>query len=503
MKKDFDFKFRVSVSREGYEDKETAKMCLSLSTAREIGRTKMAFKEQELTVSDFLNYAVSGHAFCNLFKFDENRQYWIKKGKYKTLTYPIYRRGENKGYFKLSFKSDEYFYGSQTIFVDIDYTHFSTIEEYINKLTYIPTCVYTSFSDMKYKGGIVSRRFRLVYVFDEVLDADKFRDVTFYLYDSIVRDTEEPMYDSCGCSYSQYMNGSNSNEVYASNVIYNPSDFVFNNELIEYTIEEEKPVEKKKIAFTEELVNDMTYAPYEFVVRKWFAKGLRYFTRTEMDFNDNYYTTTTEDYCSLYYYSNKVSDGEQRRKKLYMRCALRRVMKEDVTPDELLYNLFIDRYKFFDNSDDILTIDVLQTKVKAAMATDIEEIKSFVESNEKPNFVINPEVVNKHEAVAKARREITNSKIGEVYDTSLSVSENLDVMKNLGYTISSTRLYQFCKEYNINTKVNRKERTVITSTVSGYNPNLSIRENMRVMGCTKYQVEKAKKNYESCLSIAL
>lgn len=502
MKREKDFTFRVSVSREGYEDKETAKMCLSLRTARELGMVKMAFKEREITVNEFLQYATNGHAFCNLFKFDENKKYWIKSGKFHTLTYPVYKRGANEGYFKLNFKSDEYFYGSQTIFVDIDYTHFKTIEEYINSLTYVPTCVYTSFSDNKNKQGIVSRRFRLVYVFDKVLDADTFKDITFQLYDRIVEDTQEPMYDSCGCSYSQYMNGSNSNEVYVSDVIYSPSDFIINNTLVEYTIEEEKPVETKKIAFNEELVNDMEYAPYEFVVRKWFGKGLRYFTRTEMEFNDNYYTTTTEDYVSLYYHCEKIGDGEQRRKKLFLRAAIRRLMKEDITPDELLYNLFIDRYKFFDNSDKVLTIEVLENKVKGALLTDIDDIRDYTEGYEKPEFVINPVVADKHKAVAMARKEMTDSKIGEVYDTNLSVSQNLQQMKKFGYTISSTRLYQFCKENNINTKVNRKERVVNTVTVTGYNPNLSIRENMKVLNCTKYQVEKAKRRYETYISIA-
>lgn len=481
MKSINDYKFKVSISREGYEDKETAKMCLCSKTAKELGKVKMAFKEQEVTVEEFLNYATSGYAFCNLFQFDKDKKYWIKSGKHYTLTYPVYKIGLNKGYFKLNFKSDDFFKGSQTIFVDIDYTHYKEIPDYINCLTYKPTCVYTSFSDKADKAGITSRRFRLVYVFDTILTSDEFKQVTFTLYDSIVKDTEECMYDSCGCSYSQYMNGSNSKETYTTHFIYSVTDF--QQQVEETIIEEEKPVKSKKITFTKELVNDMENLPYKYVVEKWFAKGLRYICKTELEFT-TYYTTNTENYISLFYHSEKVTDGNKRRKKLFFRAALRRLMKVDITPDELLYNLYIDRERFFDNSDNVLNIEVLQTKVKGALNTDIDKIKQLAKGYKKPTFVINPEVQDKRKAVAQARKELTDNKIGELYDTSKDVKYNYNTLKEQGYSISLTRLYQFKKEYNITTT-----KEII------YNPNLSIRKNMELNNCTKYQIEKAKKEY--------
>lgn len=495
MKKDLEFRFRTSISREGYEDKNTAKMCLSSITSKKIGKVKMAFKEREVTVSDFLNYAANGYAFCNLFKFDENKKYWINtKKEHPSLTYPIYTRGINKGYFKLSFKSDEFFYGSQTVFVDVDFTHFETLTDYISCLTYTPTCAYYSYSDNANKNGIVSRRFRLVYVFDSVLNATEFRDATFTLYDSIVKDTEEPMYDTCGCSYSQYMNGSNSHDTFNSSIIYSKSDFPAYE--LPVKEEEEKPVETKKTTFTEELLNDMQYKPYEFVVRKWHAKGLRYITRTEVEFGDNFYVTTTDNYTQLKYIREKIADGNNRRKKLYIRCALRRLMKENITADELLYNLYIDRYKFFDNSDNVLTIDVLQTKVKAALKTDIEKIKLMLDDSNKPTFIISSTVADKHKAVADARRDMTNKLIGEMYDVTATVKANKIAFNEAGYKVSLSRLYKWCEDNNV-VPVKSTTRTK-KPVIEGYNPDLSIRDNMRVMGCTMHQVLKAKNEY--CLS---
>lgn len=484
------FTFRTSISREGYTDKKTAKACLSSYTAKEIGKEKMAFKETEVTVNEFLNYAIQGYSFCNLFRF-ENKKYWVKSGDRWSYTYPTYKRGKNKDYFKLSFKKDEFFYGSQTIFVDIDYTHFQEISDYINCLTYKPTCAYTSYSDKQDKLGIVSRRFRLVYVFDSILNAEDFKNATFFLYNSIVEDTQEPMYDSCGCSYSQYMNGSNSDETYCTNIIYNLSDLY---QPTEIQVVEEAPVEPKEITFTSELIDDINYEEYEFVVRKWHAKGLRYFTQSEVEFNDDFYTTTTEDFVRLPYNPKKIEDGNHRRKKLFIRACLRRLMK-DTNPDEMLYNLYIDRYKFFDNSNGEIDTDCLQRKVVNAYKMDIEEIKEMSKDFYKPKFVINPTTENKRQAVAEARTEITNNIIGNMFDTTATIKANQEILREAGYNISISRLYKFCEEYNITPikPTTRKKKEI----VEGYNPELSVRENMKVMGCTLYQVMKAKDKYNS------
>ena len=474
-----EFKFRTSISREGYPNKETAKACLMFKAAKNIGRVKMAFKEQEVTVDEFINYAISGYSFCNLFKFNEDKQYWIGGGKYWNKTYPVYKRGLNKGYFKLSFKQNKFFNGSQTIFVDVDYTHFNDINDYIKALKYKPTCVYTSFSDKVMKSGIESRRFRLVYVFDRVLNEYEFRSVSINLYTQIIKDTKEPMLDCCGMGVSQYMNGSNSTEVYKSYIIYTPED-------IEKVVEVETVKEKKvpnKIVFTRELVNDMENLPFRTVVEKWWVKGLRYISKTDKEF-DGFYSTDTDDYYSLFWHNEKVTDGNKRRMKMFLRAALRRLMKPDITADELLYNLYIDRQRFFDNSDDVLNVEVLQGKVKGAMQTEISIIKGFADEYKKPSFIINKNVLNKRSAVGKARKDIKDKLIDSLYDTSMSVKDNLQSMKASGVKISQARLYKWVNENGVNEK-----------KVVEYNPELSIRENMSLMGCTKYQVEKARKEY--------
>lgn len=529
MKKIIDYKFRTSVSREGYPDKETARACLSAKGAKAVGRKKMAFKEEEVTVNEFVNYATNGYAFCNLFQFNETDQYKLYKKYPWAKAFPVYRRGPNKGFFKLEIKSDEFFRGAQTVFVDIDDTSFTSLPDYINNLTYTPTIVYPSFSDCLNKKGKTSRRFRLVYVFDKVLDRGEFEAVTQALYEKIEKDTEEPIADNCGARPSQYMNGTYSKETYTTDWVYDVTDFrkkveltaAERGEMTDFSwllddetdeiegkcgdeddfdktaIEEIKPKKgKKTVKVSDEIYRDSIDGNYEKFIRKWFAKGMRYVTKTEFKEEEfaGYFYKLTEgtDYCELYYFREKVKDGEERRKKLYRRAALRRLINPDITPNELFYNLVVDCYKFFDNSDGVLTADLLLKKVESAFSLPIDEIRKM--NTTSTTFVINPYMVKEkfqHKARAMARREIMDMKIETLYDESISVSENLKKMEEGGFKVSKTRLYKWIYDYRIQTV---KSNTV--EELKGYDPKLSLRDNAKRLGCTIYQVRKTKKLYE-------
>ena len=159
------YTFRVNISLDGYARKSDSTACLSRAGAKAIGKEKMAFVEQSITVDDFLSYASSGHSFANLFSFNPNKEYWLENNGAHYKSFPVYKSGNRQGAMKLNFKTDEFFSGSQTIFVDIDDTKYTTLEEYIGMLPMQPTAAYSSFSDNVEKHGKISRRWRLVYVF--------------------------------------------------------------------------------------------------------------------------------------------------------------------------------------------------------------------------------------------------------------------------------------------------------------------------------------------------
>ena len=53
------YAFRVNISLDGYARKSDSTACLSRAGAKAIGKEKMAFVEQSITVDDFLFYASS------------------------------------------------------------------------------------------------------------------------------------------------------------------------------------------------------------------------------------------------------------------------------------------------------------------------------------------------------------------------------------------------------------------------------------------------------------
>jgi hypothetical protein len=205
---------------------------------------------------------------------------------------------------KLCMKSDKFFMGAQTVFVDVDYTRFTDVREYLGTLSYPPTCVYMSFSDRKEKKGISSRRFRMVYVFDRVLNEKEFLHVSQTINDQIVFDTGEPMEDDCGTRKSQYMNGVyGNNETYVSDFIYDIMDFPEEPPLLtvnpQTTVDTSAPQE---ITFNDRMLEDMKEMDYDTFMH-YYSWQYQYKYRTEYGdvWIDGLYQMTDESYLQLWW----------------------------------------------------------------------------------------------------------------------------------------------------------------------------------------------------------
>lgn len=489
--------FRVNVSLEGYEKKTDATACLSREGSKAIGRNKMAFKEQSLTVAEFLAYATKGHTFCNLFSFDPNRKYWVKvKDSDKSYQcYPVYKNGPNKGAMKIIFKNDYFFEGAQTIFVDVDNTRFTDIGEYCDKLILKPTMVYASYSDNVEKNGVKSRRFRMVYVFDRVLDLAHFQRISQIIHELTVNCTAEPMEDYCGTRPSQYMNGVwGNNDIFQTDIIYNPYDILSFGVLPEpETLVKE--VFQEGITFTDtKMIDDMEKLSYnEFM--HYNSLRYRYVYRTESNrWEYDTYQLTGEEYLQLWYYIEKVQDGNHRRRRLFKNACLRRLMYPYIDPDSLLFNLYVDRERFFDNSDNVITVDVLKRKVINSFNLSWDELVDYCRQDidfwkeHRPKFILKPGIENSPGMIRKIDKHIRYSEISKVYDSNKSLRENVEN----GLSYNPRTLYRFCNEWNINTSPGLTARELrqqnrdlnqikIESFKRLYNPNLSLRENLSIM----------------------
>ena len=460
------YAFRVNISLDGYARKSDSTACLSRAGAKAIGKEKMAFVEQSITVDDFLFYASSGHSFANLFSFNPDKEYWLESNGSHYKSFPVYRSGNRQGAMKLTFKTDEFFSGSQTIFVDIDDTKYTTLEEYIGMLPMQPTAAYSSFSDNVEKHGKISRRWRLVYVFYSTLGLEDFKTTSKAIH-----------------RYIEFKSG----------YIYGISDFA-PYENIDNMVETE-PCTSESI-FNQNMVDDMESMAYNDFMHYNSWRGYTYRTEREDAWERGIYQLTDDNYLQLWYYRETVMDGEHRRRKLFKNACLRRLMKPDIDADTLLFNLYVDAHRFFDNSDGVLTLDCLESKVIKAMGMSEEELREYCSweieywQKNRPMFILNSGVDHSVAEINRICKEVRYKQLDLLYDPTISVQENIA----RGIDVPQATLYRYCAERWINTNPQkpmtyREKRKVKKAERNGdievfkklYDPQLSLRDNLKVL----------------------
>ena len=311
-----------------------------------------------------------------------------------------------------------------------------------------------SFSDKLLKQGRTSRRFRLVYVFDKILDKTEFLYLAQVINKQVEIDTQEPLDDDCGKRMSQYMNGVfNNPEVYYSNLIYSVFDFPVQSQ---YTAVSTMTnvVKVTKVEFNQFLLSDMVTLNYEDFMHRYSTK-YRYFYRTEIEEWNAWtlYQKTDENYLQTWWYKEKQVDGERRRRKLFKNACLRLLICPTVDPDTLLFNLYVDTHRFFDNSDGAITLDTLKRKVKNAFRKTKEQLISYCSyeikywKENRPLYIINPEIYDKRAQLSYVNKSIRWAEIEKNYDYFKSAAENLE---NVG--MSRSTVYRFCKEKHVDPK---------------------------------------------------
>ena len=490
-----DYPFRVNISVENYESKEDAVKCLSSYGAKSLGREKMAFRERTITTSQFLACATSGYTFCGLFQYNPGQKikYKNKDGKLR-CDYPVYRKGKNIGAMKLFVKADEFYIGSQVVFVDVDYTAYKNVSDYISVLRFPPTCVYMSFSDNKEKNGITSRRFRLAYIFDHILSKYEFAKVSKSITQQIELDTHEPMQDDCGTRPSQYFNGvCGNNETYRTDMIYQIWDIQEPILPPQQVVVPEEAKKDDEFQFDEHLVADMEHMSYD-VFMHYYSRKFRRIKRSESPFwFDNLYQFTDDSYLQTWYYPQLVKDGEHRRRKLYKNVCLRRLICPDMDANTALFNAYIDRHLYFDNSDGVLTIGALQRKIKKAFKAsraELEELckwERFYWRTHRPQFILIPGVKATQGVIKDVQRRINYAVIDIKYDKTKSLQENIAA----GIGVPERTLYRYAKYRGIDTNPHKpksareiqKEKHIEQEDERSiflrlYNPSLSLRQNL-------------------------
>lgn len=469
------YTFPVSLSMEKFMSKEesgavigTSKDDSNRKIREQYGYTRgVSFIRVELNANTLLDQLLEGRVFCHLFNPKKTRI---------------------DGTWGMSEKTNENFAGSYVIGVDIDKTGYNSIDDYISTLTLPPTFYYTTYSNQQFdpvKLECKGLRFRMIYVFDERIENPlQFRFLGTLLNNKIEDDTREPIEDDCGIRCSQYFNGTckyNSSVVLKygiTNTIYSFEDLGYSTEefneylksgcnyktrnrkrekeiesLLNGIVIDDPEVENNEPICSPTLVEDMKRMDYNEFMRfnRWKYK---YSYRSDSgEWIDDSYQLVGDDYFSLYWNVSKVKDGSKRRKKLFERICLRRVMNPGIDPDTLLFNAYEDRYRFFEIDKD-LDIDCLVRNVEMAMDMSIEDIETMYSSNlaylrstsGKSGIILKPGTYESQSDVKDIRWHL----LDQYYDPGKTLKENLKEIQTI-MKIEKSTLYSYCKEKGIET----------------------------------------------------
>lgn len=527
-----EFKFRVSLSSDAYTNKEISGAMIG-STKNEENKAirkkygfkasqGVGYKETELTPNELLESLISGHVFCHLFNPETIRK---------------------DGCFSSSQKKDMNFRGSYVIGVDIDHTNYSSAEEFISKLSLQPTLWYTSYSNLQEGKGA---RFRLIYVFDDIIATNylDFRFAAYHLNKIIERDTNEVIDDDCNLRCSQYFNGTNKNNpdlnvsYGITNNIYSSDDlgigideyivFLQNNgyyktnthkeEILNILnqlthlsqlslsttyynelekkdsdeIEVEEPISEEIPLYDSNLLNDMCRLSYDEFM-KYNRHKFTYFYRVEKDewINDLYQKVDDNYFAFTYSYGNNMTqhDGQHRRKKVFMRMCLRRVMNPSVDANTILFNAYEDIHRFFDWSGLDLG-EFLKKNIEYCFARSIDDIEE-----EFSNIINNLKETTKPKRglIYKSRKahskETTYLILDEYYNLDLSVNENLEILNSNDFIIGKSTIYQYLKDRGYKTDNSKLSDNEIIEIID---INLSIRENLRILKDNDIKIGKER-----------
>lgn len=446
-------KFEVSISTQSYSDKNLIKW------------NSVEYKRQSITVEEFARLIKEGCCFCHSFK--------------------------TKGLlFGLSEKNDANFLSADMVFVDIDDSDIE-MNDFVDCLVKKPTLYYTTPNNHTEKSNY-KYRFRLCYLFSlPIYTVETYHSLYDGIAESIKKDIQEvEIKDNCGRTPSQQFSGNAKAEceLYVTDNVFSHSDFPFlnNNALFSSSLsisngkllksakkDNDAVIEVEDLVIADRgFISDVnSLSPY-YLIDKYRTK-YRYFTHTELHYQDGY-ALIPSDYQEIFRQTymdsfikdngdeikfsvvKKLRDGDNRRKKLYIAGLIMKKILPSITFEHLLYNLICERTYYYDNSDRVLSNKVLANIARNVVNTLLEKIQ-LQSKRKKRKFCVDKSYcamlgISPNAMKNKVRKMLKDEEIGNAYDCSLSIAENLAAFKEMDISVGKSKLYQWCKENGINTK---------------------------------------------------
>lgn len=207
-------------------------------------------------------------------------------------------------------------------------------------------------------------------------------------------------------------------------------------------------------------------------------ENTRYVYRVEKEWGDRDWQWVDDDYFSLFHFTTRQRDRQGRRKSLFERMCLRRLINPEITKDEMVVNTIIDIIRYFDREDGVLNSDFIRNNIESAFSLSVDEIKEryrvsiqYLKKKTRPKrgYILRKGVVDS--------QEMTYLVLDEIYDSTCSVSDNFRVMvENRHCHFSLSTLYEYCDSRNIKTD---KRKLTDDEILDLIDMNLSYRETYR------------------------
>lgn len=427
------YTFDVSVSTFPIEDKNNCNF------------SKIKYKREILTFTDFINKIEDGYSFC--YCFNDNGRVFGQRDK----------RIDN-------------FHHTNFIVFDIDHCG-ANIHEYLNRLPYKPTLAYTTTNDSK-----LDHRFRLIYFLDfTIMKSVSFYKMVYYklashleIYSGFI------MSDNCMKSPSQQFLGNPKKEITTvyNNILYELEDInkLSFNERYENEMKGVKDttndsnVEDIELNISDEMRRDLNNLKDSEFIKKWSEKYF-YQMETPVTYDDDgiarlwdkeYYQIKNK-FSKVDGHTVQFKHGDRRRIVLLNMISTMLKINPKISDENLLFNSIVERHHFFDNADGKLNNGWVLNAIKNARMDDMKgrnpiQPEPRIFKIQKSHFI---DLINKWNdegkngmmvLTNKIRKKINIERVGALYDFNLSVKENLKWLAEQGIVVSQAKLYRLKKD---------------------------------------------------------
>lgn len=421
MLQNSDYTFTLSVSTGNY----ACKPCNG-----EI--SKITFAPTQLTVETALQCANQGKAFCYTFNLNKD------------------------GILPIAKKTKQNFVSTSTIIYDFDDMEVN-MTDYISQIPYKPSFAYPTYSDGK--NGL--SRFRLAYVFDNDIQGEENFDEIYHAIanaNQFIKETKEHGgWDVRNVSQMYYGTTPTAN-TYRSDYIYNVSDFAgFITPIIakaesktcqsvNVNSSRYKDIDKTFLNDLNTLSHAKFFAKYYDAYHHIYEASLEtmlILSENEMwyEFPENFFSVVKMRRGNGKY-TVKFRIGDDRKTKLYITAQIMVHNAPDISLENLIYNLAIERDCYYENYDNKINNQVLiQTAINAFNK------RINLSSSKHGGYAVNKDFwfeqgISTKQAVGYIKGERNVQRILPYIDSTKTVKQNHEILCQNGIKISLKTLYR-------------------------------------------------------------